>query len=330
MPELPEVETVVRELNKKLKGKTIKQVEVRLAKIIAIGPGAVSPKRQVESSKVKKFVKLLAGKRIESVKRRAKLLIFDFARQSNRNTPNLTRSDPGRIILSQMGEGNIVVLAHLKMTGQFIYFKKSELEKRIRIINKATAPTHSMPGRYTHVIFTFNDASKLFYNDVRQFGYLKLVSDYELPHVKDLKEYGPEPLSPQFTFEVFKSILKRRPNLKIKQLLTEPKLIAGIGNIYSDEILFHAKVLPTRKVLSIKNYESRRIFKAIKKVLKKGIEAKGSSVGDFIRTDGSWGEMGKYHYVYMRSGKSCKNCGAIIKNAKFNGRTGSYCPKCQH
>ena len=327
MPELPEVETVVRELNNKLKGKTIKSVEIRLPKVVAIGPGAVPPRRQVKSSKVLKFVKLLTGQKIASVARRAKLLIFDFERKTGeRPLPNPPHAWGGDIKI----DGSLAMLVHLKMTGQFIYFKKSELNKKIRIINKATAPVHAMPCKYTHAIFTFNDGSKLFYNDVRQFGYLKLVSDTELPFVRDLTEYGPEPLSLEFTFDVFRSILKRRPNLKIKQLLTDPKLIAGIGNIYSDEILFHAKVLPIRIVLRIKNQELRRIFKAIKKVLKKGIEAKGSSVGDFIRTDGSWGAMGKYHYVYMRSGMPCKVCGTTIKSAKFNGRTGSFCPKCQH
>ena len=105
--------------------------------------------------------------------------------------------------------------------------------------------------------------------------------------------------------------------------------MAGIGNIYSDEILFHAKVRPTRTVSSLSNTELSAIYKAIRPVLVKGIKAKGSSVGDFVRTDGSWGKMGKYHFVYGRKGQKCKRCGTIIEAVKLNGRTGSFCPRCQ-
>ena len=110
----------------------------------------------------------------------------------------------------------------------------------------------------------------------------------------------------------------------------DSKVIAGIGNIYSDEILFLSGVLPERRAASIKYQVLRKIFKNIKKVLMRAVKAKGSSVGDFIRTDGSWGQMGKYHFVYGRWGQKCKKCGTIIQAVKLNGRTGSFCPQCQH
>jgi formamidopyrimidine-DNA glycosylase len=106
-------------------------------------------------------------------------------------------------------------------------------------------------------------------------------------------------------------------------------MIAGIGNIYSDEILFHAKVRPVRTIGSLSEKERKALYAYIPLVLKKGIAAKGSSVGDFIRTDGSWGQMGKFHYVYGRGGLPCKKCGTLIETVKMNGRTGSYCPRCQ-
>jgi formamidopyrimidine-DNA glycosylase len=304
MPELPEVETVVRELGRKLKGKIIAKVEVRLSKVVALGPGTLSPVRTHSPNVAAAFTQKLVGQKILSVKRRAKLLIFDFA-------------------------GPLCMLVHLKMTGQFVYLKRSELNKKIRIINKAEAPLHALPCPYTHVIFTFRDSSKLFYNDVRQFGYLKLVSDKELPHVKELAEFGPEPLDKKFTLSVFQVILKRRPKAKIKQLLIDPKLIAGIGNIYSDEILFRVKLRPTRAVISLSRSEISTLFAAIPFILKKGIASHGSSVGDFVRTDGSWGSMGKHHFVYGRAGEKCKVCGSMIKSTKFGGRTSSFCPKCQ-
>ena len=109
----------------------------------------------------------------------------------------------------------------------------------------------------------------------------------------------------------------------------DPKVVAGIGNIYSDEILFHAGVRPTRQVSSLTDKELSAIYKWIRPVLIKGIKAKGSSVGDFVRTDGSWGQMGKFHFVYGRKGQKCKKCGTIIEAVKLGGRTGSFCPKCR-
>jgi formamidopyrimidine-DNA glycosylase len=218
------------------------------------------------------------------------------------------------------------------MTGQFIFEDKQLRAKtrgQYRLLNKANAPLVSLPGKHTHVIFNFPDASTLFFNDVRKFGYLKLVNRHELAQVKELNTFGPEPLDPNFTVLQFISILKRFPQRKIKEVLVDPTVMAGIGNIYSDEILFLAGIRPARQVLSLKDDELKKIHKYIKVVLNKGIQAKGSSVGEYVRTDGSWGEMGKYHWVYGRKGQKCKKCGSIIVSAKFGGRTGSFCPECQ-
>ena len=307
MPELPEVQTIVSELNRKLKGKTIQRVEVNAPKMVAVGPGVVSNVRQVSGYKVTRFIKLLTGRKVVSVKRRAKLLIFDLS-------------------------GPLSILVHLKMTGQFIYEDK-KLRARTggsyRMFNKLTAPRVELPGKHTHVVFTFVDGSHLYFNDIRKFGYMKVVRDDELHRVKDLQGYGPEPLDKKFTYEVFRPIVTKRVNGKIKLVLMDSTLIAGIGNIYSDEILFHAKVRPTRAVKSLTEGELESIYRWIKPVLVTGIKAKGSSVGDFVRTDGSWGTMGKFHFVYGRGGQKCKKCGTIIQTAKLGGRTASFCPSCQ-
>ena len=107
----------------------------------------------------------------------------------------------------------------------------------------------------------------------------------------------------------------------------DPKVVAGIGNIYSDEILFHAKVSPERRVDTLDKKELTAVYKKIAPVLKVGIKYKGSSVGDFVRTDGAWGSMGKHHFVYGRKGQKCKVCGTIIKSIKLGGRTSCFCPK---
>ena len=317
MPELPEVQTIVSELNIKLKNRKIKSVTVNAPNMVHLGPATVSNIRKADDGKVAKFKKLLIGHRITSVKRRAKLLIFNFSPTS----PRLRRTS-----------GPLSMLVHLKMTGQFIFEDKQQRQKtggKYRILNKLTAPLVELPCKYTHVIFRFTDGSTLYFNDLRQFGYLKLVRDDEINQVKELQQFGPEPLDKKFTFAVFQKQIERYQKRTIKQALTDPELIAGIGNIYSDEILFHAKVRPTRVVLSIKNKELSSIYKWIKPVLEEGIKAKGSSVGDFVRTDGTWGQMGKFHFVYGRKGKKCKRCGTIVEAVKLGGRTGSFCPSCQ-
>lgn len=307
MPELPEVETVVRELHKKLKGRVIESVDVYAPKVVSIGPATVSNIRTASQKSAGQFVSNLKGQKILSVKRRAKLLMFDFS-------------------------GPLSLLVHLKMTGQFIFEDialRKKTKGKYRLLNKLHAPLEQLPSKHTHVVFHFTDKSTLYFNDVRKFGYLKIVSDLEIEDVKELKGYGPEPLLKEFTYKVFESIVNKRPKGKIKLVLMDSSLIAGIGNIYSDEILYHAKVHPLRTVASLSELELKNIYKHIKPVLEKGIEAKGSSVGDFVRTDGTWGEMGKYHFVYGRKGQSCKRCGTKIESVKLGGRTGSFCPNCQ-
>jgi formamidopyrimidine-DNA glycosylase len=302
MPELPEVETVIRELRPKLKNKQIKEVRVLLSKMVAMGPSTLPNLRKTDESIANKFSKALKGLKVENVKRRAKLIIIDLV-------------------------GKYSILVHLKMTGQLIFFSKKELDKQIRLLNNEKFKPVHLPAKSTHVIFEFTDGSRLFYNDFRQFGYVKLVTDKELPFVSELQGYGPEPLEDKFTYAEFEKLLKRRNNAPIKPWLMDPTVIAGIGNIYSDEILYFAKVRPTRKVKSLKDTEKKLMFKGIKKVLEEAVAHYGSSVGDFVRPSGDWGTYGLLHKVYGRSGEKCKKCGSIIKSLKFNGRTASYCPR---
>lgn len=307
MPELPEVQTVVSELNKKLRGLKIKRVVVNNAKLISIGPNTVSNIRNVPQSTVDKFVKLLTGEKVVSVMRRGKMLIFDLA-------------------------GPLSMLVHLKMTGQFIFESPAQRKKTssmYRILNKLTAPLVKLPGKHTHVIFYFTDGSILYFNDIRQFGYLRIVEDRDIAQVREFSEYGPEPLDKKFTFEVFADSMKRRSKLPIKLALMDTKVVVGIGNIYSDEILFHARVKPGRSVSSITQKELKAIYEQIRPVLLLGIKNKGSSVGDFIRTDGKWGSMGKHHFVYGRAKQACRECGTMIQSMKMGGRTTCFCPKQQ-
>ena len=308
MPELPEVQTVVTELNKKLKNRKIKRLAVHTSKLISVGPQTVSNIRDVSQKVVNQFVKLLEGRKILSVRRRGKMLIFDV-------------------------DGPLALLAHLKMTGQFIFEDPILAKKtgsKYRLLNKLSAPLTKLPSKHTHVVFYFTDKSVLYFNDIRKFGYIRVVEDKDLDKVKEFKEYGPEPLEKEFTYKVFADSLKSRKKVPIKLALMDTKIVVGIGNIYSDEILYHAHVRPDRKVESLSTKELKKVFEHIKPVLKTGIKYKGSSVGDFVRTDGKWGSMGKHHFVYGRKNQPCLGCGTIILSKKMGGRTTCFCPKEQN
>ena len=328
MPELPEVETIRRGLEKTIIGKKIADVDVRLPKIVSIGPAVVSNIRKSSLAKVKTFKKLLIGQKILNVGRRAKMLMIDVSPASPKTA-------------SRGGGPSFSILVHLKMTGQLVFSKKGE-KKVMKILNIANGRLEPLPHKYTHVIFGFSDGSRLYYNDMRQFGYLRVVTDRELLHVRELLEYGPEPRLaglyprsarepdiPFLTLEHLITKAKTRPKLSVKQFLMDPKVVAGIGNIYSDEILYWAKIRPARSLRSLDRADFKGIYRAISKVLAEAIKAQGSSVGDFFKVDGSEGGYGLVHMVYGRYVQLCKKCGTIIKSVKLGGRTGSYCPVCQ-
>lgn len=237
------------------------------------------------------FKKNIRGTRIEKICRRAKIFIFKLK-----------------------NEFSLVV--HLKMTGQLIFAQnEKELEKK--------------RNKYTHLIFKFSDSSFLLFNDLRQFGYLKLVPQKMVSEVINEPALGPEPLERVFTIKKFEEILKTRPERKIKQFLMDPYLIAGIGNIYSDEILFLSHVRPTRRVKTLSKKEKELIFKNIKKVLKEAIRDRGTSASDYVDAQGKEGGYDKKLRVYGKKKGKCPKCGGDIKHIKIAGRTAHFCPSCQ-
>jgi formamidopyrimidine-DNA glycosylase len=198
------------------------------------------------------------------------------------------------------------LLIHLKLTGQLIFGGK--------------------PGPYTRRIFKFDDGSNLIFNDARKFGWFKKTKSKEETE-KELSSFGPEAL--EIDLKTFRNILKKRTGSKIKTLLMDQNFIAGIGNIYSDEILYRAKVHPLKKVNSLTDREVVRIFKNIKKVLKEAIRRRGSSVEYYLDAFGRKGSYHKYHLVYQKEGQKCKRCQSIIKRIKIGSRSAHFCPGCQ-
>lgn len=301
MPELPEVETIRRQLLKEAVGKKIKEVELRLPKLAYFdgkkGDGSTSSPQVA-----KNFIKNLEGAKIEKADRAAKILILTL---SNGHT----------------------LLVHLKMTGQLIYRDKTGRTKR----GGHPWPPDSVevPNKWTHIIFKFSDDSILYFNDLRQFGYMKLVRTRDLKEQKEIKKLGPEPFDKNFTLEVFSKMLQKRAKAKIKPLLMDQNFLSGIGNIYADESLHYAGILPTRPAGKIKPIEIKKLYQGIKKILKKSIEKGGTSVDTYVTLSGGKGGYEKYLKVYGREGKKCFRCQGVVRRVKLGGRSAHFCPRCQ-
>lgn len=205
------------------------------------------------------------------------------------------------------------MLIHLKMTGQLIF----------------TPASHAIENKHTHVVFKFSDKSQLIFNDLRQFGYIKLIKTKELSGFFLKEKIGPEPLEEDFILADFKALLTKKPNVKIKQFLMDPKNIAGIGNIYADEILFFAGVHPLRRVKKLEEGEVKKIFKGIKDILRLAIKLRGTSSNDYLDALGQKGKFAAKLKAYGRKGKKCVKCKGMIEKIKVGGRSASFCPACQ-
>lgn len=208
-----------------------------------------------------------------------------------------------KILIIDFNDG-FSLLLHLKLTGQLIF--------------------NGQPSKYTRHIFKFSDGSRLTFNDARKFGWWKIVKN-----TKEIEQnFGPEALG--IDFRIFKDLLQKRPNAKTKPLLMDQKFIAGIGNIYSDEILFASKIHPLRKVKSLKESEINNLFSNIKKTLKEAIKYRGSSVEYYLDACGKRGDYIKYHKVYQKEGELCsRKDGGVIQRVKISGRSAHFCPRCQ-
>lgn len=290
MPELPEVETIRRDLAA-LIGKNI------------IALNIINPKTASHSAAF--FKKALVGKKIIKIERRGKLLILVFP-------------------------GDLFLLIHLKMTGQLIFQSRNK-----KIVGGHSLATGSyeksvggkLPNKHTRAIFYLSGGGELFFNDLRKFGYLKLVNGEELKKIIE-KNYGPEPLTPEFTISRFREILKGRKT-NIKAVLLNQKLLAGLGNIYVDESLFSAGIRPMRSASKLTSKEIEKLFKEINKLIKKAIAYRGTTFSNYVDSKGQKGNFSKLLRVYGRGGKPCVICGETISKVKIAGRGTHYCPNCQ-
>jgi len=298
MPELPEVETIIRELREKVLLRTFFDIWTDNSKMIYFCNDC---KKQIKDQKdFNKFKKEIKGKTIKNIWRRGKNIIFDLS-------------------------GNKSLLIHQKLTGHLLVGQW--------VLNKGSwEPINNNflkepVNRYIHLMFWISGDLMIALSDLRKFAKVELWDSDKLKESKELNELGPEPLDKGFTFKKFKEILPKKG--KIKQILMNQSVIAGIGNIYSDEILWEARICPLKDISELSEQNLKEIYQAIKKVLKKAIELKGESFSDFRRTSGEKGNFDEERKVYQRKGEKCSRCGSIIKKIKIGGRPAHFCPACQ-
>jgi len=285
MPELPEVQTVVNHLARKLPGKVFLNCQVKVTKMVS-----------------QNFREQILNFKVKTVKRRAKMIVIKSVKDK-------------------------YLIIHLKMTGQLIYVdKKGEAVGGGHPI-KSEDFDITKPNKFTHIILNFKDASQLLFHDVRKFGWMKIVNSNQYSVISN--KHGIEPLSKDFTLNKFKEILKRRSNLKIKQLLLMQDLIVGLGNIYVDESLFEAKIYPVRLAKTLKLDEIKRLHQSIIKKLKQAIKLGGTSVNTFVSASGERGKFVEKLKVYGRSGQKCFRCKSTLVKTKIGGRGTVYCKICQ-
>jgi formamidopyrimidine-DNA glycosylase len=283
MPELPEVETVVRGLREVLPGRQVMQVRLGGKTDFIDDPAAIE--------------RDLPGKRFAAVRRFGKFILLDLAHGANQAAAREAGPDPAPRSL----------LVHLGMTG------------RLRVFPAA------MPiDPHTHVFFTLDDGRELRYTDIRRFGRMGIVATDH--RQSDLGELGVDPI--EATEKEFGDALRNR-RARIKSLLLDQTALRGIGNIYADESLWRARIHPLRLASSLSDKELRALYRATQHILNEAIRLKGSSVSNYVDSEGQPGKMQQRHRAYQRDGEKCSRCGTLIGRIVVAGRSTHFCPHCQ-
>lgn len=242
----------------------------------------------------------LIGASILAVRRRAKVLIIDLS------------------------SGYSLVI-HLKMTGQLVF----DGDNRFGAGHPNDSLVGELPDKSTRVTLTFADNSKLFFNDQRKFGWMRLMPTIEVPNINFMQKVGPEPLADDFTAEDFRARFLRRPKTTIKAALLDQSVIAGVGNIYADESLWGAKIHPARKVQDVSSDELELLYLELRSVMNLSIEKGGSSSRNYVDAEGRRGSYMAFANVYKREGQPCARCSTPIEKLRVAGRGTHICPICQ-
>lgn len=306
MPELPEVETVRRGLNRLIVGKRIADVRI-----------LESPKSFPNDPRAVQMYMVKAT--ITDVRRRAKVLLIDLDTQ-------------------------YTLVIHLKMTGQLVYIahQSGNLPSSTSHLPIATTdevrfgaghPNDSLigdlPDRSTRVEITFSGGEKVFFNDQRKFGWIKLYPTLEVPNIDFMQRVGPEPLEDSFTNTDFIPRVRRHSHTSIKAAILDQTVLAGVGNIYADESLWGAKIHPATRVQNVSDEQLSELLGEIKYVINLAIEKGGSTDRNYVNAEGKRGSYIDFARVFRREGEACPRCGATIEKTRVAGRGTHTCPICQ-
>ncbi len=281
MPELPEVETIKRGLEKCIVGKKIVELHILCEKSFRGNP------------------ELIKGQQITKIERRGKALLIGL-------------------------KNKLTIMVHLRMTGQMIH----DGAERFAAGHPDGEFMEKMPGRFTRIYVDLDDGTHLYFNDLRKFGFWKVMDELDLATDKFLNKLGAEPW--EMTSAEFYEMLQRHKNAPVKAAILDQHNIAGVGNIYADEGCFYAGIVPSRKCGDINEKEAAKLLEGLCKVMQASIDSGGSTMKDYVRPDGTKGSyLEKFAQVFRREGCECPRCGGEILKTRTAGRGTHYCKGCQ-
>lgn len=293
MPELPEVESIRRGLDPRIKGRTVSHVDVHLSK-------------QIRGMSVREFGARMAGRRITGTARRGKFL--------------------------QLLMDGETLLIHLGMTGQVTFWDHTKDDAKNFVVLPHTGlqktPTQHAPDKHTHVLIHLKGGDRIQYRDIRQFGYLRLFKPEEVEAYASIARLGIEPLDEAFTFAAFSAAMKRKRGV-LKAMFLSQFPVVGLGNIYVDEALHLAQVHPLQRAERLNEKQLKALHKAIPAVLKQGLKFGGTTLMDYRDALGGKGSNQERLKAYGRAGEKCLRCGKTLKKIMVSQRSTVFCPSCQ-
>lgn len=297
MPELPEVEHVVRALRRAVVSRTIIASEIKLPKLIS--PTSVSS-----------FKRKIKGSSITGVSRRGKFILIELDGEVALPHGRASVTGSAGASPARFDRRSFVLVVHLRMTGAFLYLNADD-----------ELPKHA------HAIFYFDNDRRLVFRDQRQFGVMKLVPAVQLAGLKGIAELAPEPFTDDFNPDYLKGVLKRSQR-SLKTLLLDQTKVLGLGNIYAAEALFRARINPFKPASKLSAQRVALLHQAIKEVLEFAVaHIRG---GFNLEAGVSYGEaFERFWQVYEREGEPCVKCGTRIRRLTHGGRSTYWCPKCQ-
>lgn len=295
MPELPEAETLVRQLRGVLLGAVLSKVRLRRKDMVTGGRSKLA---------------LLEGQKITAFLRRGKFIGLEFRKSKLAKPPVVESEIQAFRLKAHDGRLGLILWFHLGMTGRLY----------LQDLWDDTNP-------HLHLVLEWrNHSRKLLFQDIRRFGRVFVTSSDPASFPESLKKMGPEPL--EITAQNFRELFKKRFG-RIKSLLLNQRLVAGIGNIYADESLFRAGIHPKKRADRLSSEELFKLHAAVQEVLSDAIAQGGSTIRDYVSLEGQTGRFQNAHKVYGKEGKSCKACGQVIQRMAVAGRSSFFCSRCQ-